>query len=117
MLTLFDAAGFKRRYWFAQLSLGAGAVGMVASGACASYGLFTDLLGLLVVASIALLGLGLALIVSIRCPRCRVRWVWMAWTDESLSGWHAWLVSLEICPVCQFPEPEGPEWLAPKRPG
>jgi hypothetical protein len=37
---------------------------------------------------------------SIRCPKCRTRWVALAMRKRDVGGWLAWLLSLKACPIC-----------------
>lgn len=36
----------------------------------------------------------------IRCPRCRVKLLWLAFTEQTVQGWLSWLLDLEQCPKC-----------------
>jgi hypothetical protein len=38
---------------------------------------------------------------SIRCPRCRTRWFWLA-INTSRSRWHRSLKSQSLCQVCGY---------------
>jgi hypothetical protein len=51
--------------------------------------------------SLALGGFGLAFAwMSIRCPNCGARWVWLAMRHHALGQWQPWLVGLTACPSC-----------------
>ncbi|MDD2899336.1 MAG: hypothetical protein PHI31_11560 [Desulfuromonadaceae bacterium] len=38
---------------------------------------------------------------SIRCPECRLKWVWHAVTKKEVNQWVPWLLSFEVCPRCE----------------
>ncbi len=38
--------------------------------------------------------------VSVRCPRCHARWVWMAVSERSSSTYGTWLAALSAGPRC-----------------
>src|SRR6185437_2483512 len=40
---------------------------------------------------------------SIRCPRCRAAWFWLAISQKHNVGWYKWLSTLPSCPVCTYP--------------
>ena len=40
--------------------------------------------------------------ITIRCPRCRARLIWMAVRQQSMSRWMNWLRTQTTCPVCHF---------------
>jgi hypothetical protein len=61
-------------------------VGLVASLA----GVAAGLLGGLVFPSL-----------SIRCPRCRARWFWMAISSKRHDEWFLWLLDARACPACE----------------
>ncbi len=42
-------------------------------------------------------------VVSIRCPRCKARWLVNAVCEKDHRIWDVWLVSLEFCPECEYP--------------
>ena len=42
---------------------------------------------------------------SIKCPDCQARWMWDAINDRDFRKWEIWLLALECCPLCGFPEP------------
>ena len=39
---------------------------------------------------------------SIRCPKCRAPWVWMAVSTQKHDQWGNWLFSLKVCPKCGY---------------
>ncbi len=41
--------------------------------------------------------------VSIRCPRCKARWLVIAVSEKDSRIWDRWLESLENCPECEYP--------------
>jgi len=38
---------------------------------------------------------------SIRCPECRLKWVWYAVSKKAANQWVPWLLSFEKCPQCE----------------
>lgn len=48
------------------------------------------------------LGAGIYGAISIRCPKCGARWVWLAVSKSSASSWLATLLGREKCPVCDW---------------
>lgn len=56
--------------------------------------------------TVGLCGFGYGLL-SIRCPRCNTKWLWLAFTERSAGGWLGWLLSQVCCPACKrsFPFP------------
>jgi hypothetical protein len=60
---------------------------------------------------LVLIGMGIFIVsfifvmAGVRCPRCGVRWVWLAARTKSSRGWMVWLVGLESCPKCSFTIP------------
>jgi hypothetical protein len=42
---------------------------------------------------------------SVRCPECRTRWVWMAVSKQHTDAWLPWLMSLSACPSCPAAAP------------
>ncbi len=45
-------------------------------------------------------------LISIACPRCKTRWLWLAATQPNLD-WYRWLISQTQCPVCGLNPPAG----------
>ena len=39
---------------------------------------------------------------SIRCPKCKAPWVWMAVSTQKHNQWGNWLFSLKACPKCGY---------------
>jgi hypothetical protein len=37
---------------------------------------------------------------SIRCPKCRAPWFWLAVKSQPAGAWMPWLMSQARCPVC-----------------
>jgi phage FluMu protein Com len=37
---------------------------------------------------------------SIRCPECKLKWVWHAVFKKDANQWVPWLLSFEKCPQC-----------------
>ena len=58
--------------------------------------------------SLALVGviLGLASFIygclSIRCPNCKARWIWLGVSGKSSNEWVHWLLSRSQCPECNY---------------
>jgi hypothetical protein len=48
------------------------------------------------------LGAGIYGVTSIRCPKCRARWVWLAVSKSGASSWLATLLGRDKCPVCDW---------------
>jgi hypothetical protein len=62
-----------------------------------------DQLGLWVIAvTVCMFSVGAWLCLSIRCPRCRTRLVWMAASQKGQGDWYSWLTTLATCPTCSF---------------
>lgn len=63
--------------------------------------------GMLLVAVSALIA-----VFAIRCPKCRMRWVWTAMRTRPSNEWFAWLLTRSDCPGCGHPGqsagPSGP---------
>ena len=38
--------------------------------------------------------------ISIRCPECKLKWVWHAVSKKDANQWVPWLLSFEECPQC-----------------
>ena len=38
--------------------------------------------------------------ISVRCPKCNSRWVWIAASKKDKSEWPYWFLKLEKCPTC-----------------
>ena len=50
---------------------------------------------------LAVTGSGIAFaIISIRCPKCRIRWVWWAASNVKNGRWFTWLKNETQCPGC-----------------
>lgn len=41
---------------------------------------------------------------SVRCPDCGARWMWMAVRRQSVGQWLRWLTTLSACPTCGMPK-------------
>ncbi len=39
---------------------------------------------------------------SLRCPKCRARWFWLAISQKHAEGWYKWLTTRLTCPVCNY---------------
>ncbi len=52
--------------------------------------------------AISFLGFGIGL--TIKCPRCNCRWVWIAFNQKLKSNAVVKLKSLDKCPKCGFSE-------------
>jgi hypothetical protein len=63
----------------------------------AGTGTSVDLILFSLVAEIAI---GVLAIASIRCPACKLKWVWYAVTKKEANEWVPWLLSFEECPRC-----------------
>ena len=48
------------------------------------------------------LGVGTWLCLTVRCPRCGVRILWLAVRSRPANDWFPWLISLTSCPKCLF---------------
>lgn len=46
--------------------------------------------------------IGIFACTSIRCPECRLKWVWHAVSKKDVNQWIPWLLSFEKCPRCEF---------------
>jgi hypothetical protein len=57
------------------------------------------LIGLLVSAAVLFAG-SFALVRSIRCQMCGLRWFLYAVGNEPISSWLSWLLSFSSCPKC-----------------
>jgi hypothetical protein len=40
--------------------------------------------------------------ISIRCPYCGARWLWLAASKKHDAGWFDWLMSQSTCPICGY---------------
>jgi hypothetical protein len=55
---------------------------------------------------LVLWGFGLAILffplfmISVRCPECGVRWIWLAARSKQIPGWLVWVFALQECPKC-----------------
>lgn len=38
---------------------------------------------------------------SIRCPNCKLKWVWYAVSKKEVGEWLTWLMSFQNCPCCE----------------
>jgi hypothetical protein len=47
-------------------------------------------------------GCGIIACLTIRCPECRSKLLWIAVSSHSMSEWLPWLLSVTSCPVCGF---------------
>ena len=85
---------------FALLGGGAVAASRAMSSSQGNAWLLVDLAGIVV----GLLGGLVFPSLSIRCPRCRVRWFWMAISSQKHDEWFSWLFAAEACPECGYNE-------------
>lgn len=103
---MFDGSVLKRtgQWWKAVLSsmsILLGGLTMFAGLLMMSGGQATIALGLVFGGMLmAVLGFSLACI-TIRCPACGARWVWLATREQKLDPWLRWLVSQTQCPTCE----------------
>jgi len=67
----------------------------IASDSGESAGLLWIVVGLL----LGLGGLAFACL-TVSCPRCGARWVWVAVSQRSAGAYGTWLVALSRCPKC-----------------
>ena len=47
-------------------------------------------------------GVGIAVAITIRCPKCRTRWFFYALRSQPVGQWLFWLKSFSTCPKCGF---------------
>ena len=40
--------------------------------------------------------------VSVKCPKCNYRWVWIAASKINKSEWPHWFLKLGCCPSCGY---------------
>jgi hypothetical protein len=40
-------------------------------------------------------------VISIRCPNCKLKWVWYAVSTKEVGEWLPWLISFQSCPCCE----------------
>jgi hypothetical protein len=40
--------------------------------------------------------------VSVKCPKCNYRWVWVAASKKNKSEWPYWFLKLNNCPRCGY---------------
>lgn len=50
-----------------------------------------------IIVSFASLGLG---VLTLRCPHCKSRWLWHAFSTQDHRDWLFWLMSKATCPKC-----------------
>jgi hypothetical protein len=95
-----EATGQARKLFVAiGLSIAIGAV----LGWVFLYAQLTDDVVLLIPALVVgALILGIWLCLSIRCPRCKAKIVWIAVSRQSTQTWLFWLLQLTSCPKCNF---------------
>lgn len=55
-------------------------------------------LGAILISFVVIVGASL----SIRCPQCKLSFVWYALTHKSIGGWLSWLLEVKVCPQCKF---------------
>ena len=41
-------------------------------------------------------------VVSIKCPVCGSRWLWLALYKKHDEGWYDWLAAQSACPICGY---------------
>jgi hypothetical protein len=45
--------------------------------------------------------IGVFACLAIRCPECKLKWVWHAVSKKDVNQWVTWLLSFEKCPHCE----------------
>src|SRR5262245_57678828 len=57
---------------------------------------------LLIVAGTGInVGSGLWVVWAIKCPRCGVKLLWPAVSEQAVNSWLPWLMAQEQCPFCE----------------
>lgn len=56
-------------------------------------------------AMVASIAVAVAVTLSLRCPDCRARWIWIALSRQDHNAWVGWLRTLQACPVCGYRGP------------
>lgn len=51
---------------------------------------------------VAGLGAAIAACLSIRCPSCHARWLWLAVRSQDHLRWVSWLSAQRVCPRCGY---------------
>jgi hypothetical protein len=103
---MFDASVIKKtgQWWKAVVSfwvlmLGGAAMLWGLSNLSSSTPSYTSALA---ISGMILAALGFAYAcLSIRCPVCGARWVWMGASGKSSVEWLSWLLSRSECPRCR----------------
>lgn len=95
---------FKLSLFFMLLGGLAFAVSRAMPRSSSSYEPFVNLAGI----AMALLGGLVYPSLAIRCPKCRVRWFWMAISSKRHDEWFVWLLDAETCPECEYTGSEFP---------
>jgi len=87
--------------------LGLSVVGVIIGGAGMFYGIYVMKEGGNVPVYIDLAGLAtifltsLFAVFSIRCPNCKLKWIWYAVSKKQAGEWLPWLLSFQSCPCCE----------------
>lgn len=58
-----------------------------------------------VVATFTAVAIGLVVTLSLRCPDCRARWIWIGLSHQDHNQWLRWLMTLQACPECGYRGP------------
>lgn len=57
-------------------------------------------LGLTFTGIVVDLGAAVVTCLSIRCPHCGMRWIWIAVKSQEHLRWINWLIAQRVCPGC-----------------
>jgi hypothetical protein len=81
-------------------------IGFVIAGGVMFYGIKQTTAGtettidLILYSLVAEIIIGVFACGSIRCPECKLKWVWHAVSKKDSNQWVSWLLSFEECPQC-----------------
>lgn len=81
-------------------------VGIIIAGGVMIYGIKQITAGtetsvdLILFSLVAEIVIGVFACVSIRCPECKLKWVWHAVSHKDANQWVPWLLSFVECPQC-----------------
>jgi bacteriorhodopsin len=81
-------------------------IGFVISGGVMFYGIKQTTgtgtsVDLILYSLVAEIIIGTFACLSIRCPECKLKWVWYAVSKKDANQWVPWLLSFEKCPQCE----------------
>ena len=98
--SVISRSGQMWKLWLGGLVLLIGGIGMLLAIALIDSISHAQFACVMISSVVLCLGSLLFCCVSVRCPNCEARWMWMAISGQAHNAWLLWLMTLAQCPRC-----------------